>query len=1169
MDHLPWSKRCGTPRLQVPYLVSVEDDLQHLDESSLLQEIEQFEASEKQSLRDLATAAQTWLYFGLLKLLLGAAFHADDFVDNGFVCSTQIVSLLISHGPDMARPGGASSEASPLAYVDHYLTSVRDSFCYRVVPHTARLEKDTSRGQPTLWNSAEYRAIFSVPILIQQVEEHILGAGYLIPRAIRPDGLLLTRTAGLPQTLADSGRCPSLISKIGLLEKDFFTLISFPPHTERSLHVSCSAHHCAVSEIDEATYETRHTSACDRSTCTYQGFDREELYRVMDGDNIPLVSTRIDSTGALVMELQAGTFDSHYTAISHVWADGLGNMQANALPSCQILRLHQRMESMAKSHALPSALSSALSRFVSLQQLYKLSEPYLYKLKSESTRQLFYIDTLCVPRCTRPPHPTDNIITSIVDAENQIGETPYEKARRYRSEAIDSMSRIYAGAQNVLVLDSGLESENLEQLTDFETEIAVVCSAWMGRSWTLQEGALAPAVMFQFADGTERFSEIHKRVSCLSTSLSSFSLIETALAGLLPGSSHPERSQGISDYVFETLFDLPESESPHSRSLTLETYDLTLFSRVWNALAERQTSNPNDVAAILAALLNLSAGEVLCLTPEQGVRAILKRHRILPASILLVPNMKLNETCGWAPELPSLRSFSQMTHERSPVIKVTDSALRFDDTSTDGVTDGVTDGFWWYTTDWTDSQEPIFKRISPERILKLEILEKRDYDAPTPSVGPKVLWLSWNRDMYGRYLGRCFSNGRFERDGLHVAIGEIITWDHHTNSEVGPEADHSEEENQLTPLHELLYPAFGRVQPVVIDMGECPYHWRFGCVLLIWIDVKSWPNLEWYRTSAFPFPRFGGSFRVFTALSMVGWALPIITANFAVPLAVYFRRDTGFRMSSLWLVTLLTDAISLCRAASVVLEVRFLDNREAVWIHQIWADSFWHRGARPATLSDRPPTFILNPLLVYAVSAGVCMLALSSLGTAKFDPPWDREEIETEWWILNTVLRLSEAMFDRKWSGLFYVLFTACAFELVSRVAFLLVYLYSWYRIRSQLRERKPGGPTLQHEVWRTFAVLFCVSLLSVIVSETVAVVSLLTNPEEELVADSRRNLWILVAILIFGEIFLIVLLMRMSLVSWKRVAGPQCYRHLQRLIERYRHWREEGPGPIQLTEDT
>lgn len=46
-----------------------------------------------------------------------------------------------------------------------------------------------------------------------------------------------------------------------------------------------------------------------------------------------------ESTAELKIELVESTDDTCYVALSHVWADGLGNPFGNALPKCQLLGL--------------------------------------------------------------------------------------------------------------------------------------------------------------------------------------------------------------------------------------------------------------------------------------------------------------------------------------------------------------------------------------------------------------------------------------------------------------------------------------------------------------------------------------------------------------------------------------------------------------------------------------------------------------------------------------------------------------------------------------------------------------------------------------------------------------------------------------------------------------
>ena len=56
-----------------------------------------------------------------------------------------------------------------------------------------------------------------------------------------------------------------------------------------------------------------------------------------------------------------------YVAISHVWAHVLGNPKANALPSCQILRLK------------------------------RLSADLVWSSTRRATQTAFWVDTLCIP----------------------------------------------------------------------------------------------------------------------------------------------------------------------------------------------------------------------------------------------------------------------------------------------------------------------------------------------------------------------------------------------------------------------------------------------------------------------------------------------------------------------------------------------------------------------------------------------------------------------------------------------------------------------------------------------------------------------------------------------------------------------------------------------------
>lgn len=66
--------------------------------------------------------------------------------------------------------------------------------------------------------------------------------------------------------------------------------------------------------------------------------------------------------------------------------------------------------------------------------------------------------------------------------------------------AIILMRKTYADADRVLVVDRYLTAVEIKLLLRTECLMRILCSSWTRRLWTLQEGALAKSLYFQFAD---------------------------------------------------------------------------------------------------------------------------------------------------------------------------------------------------------------------------------------------------------------------------------------------------------------------------------------------------------------------------------------------------------------------------------------------------------------------------------------------------------------------------------------------------------------------------------------------------------------------------------------------------------------------------------------------
>jgi hypothetical protein len=156
-----------------------------------------------------------------------------------------------------------------------------------------------------------------------------------------------------------------------------------------------------------------------------------------------------ESTAELKIELIESTGDICYVAISHVWADGLGNPFGNALPKCQLLGLQNLAQGVVQASGL-------------------------------DVPALLWLDTICVP-C---------------------------KPGAGKTIAMGMMRRTYEEADHVLVLESSLRCCDTESSDLIETAVRIFTSPWLRRLWCLQEGALAKKLWFQFQDRPVELTEV-------------------------------------------------------------------------------------------------------------------------------------------------------------------------------------------------------------------------------------------------------------------------------------------------------------------------------------------------------------------------------------------------------------------------------------------------------------------------------------------------------------------------------------------------------------------------------------------------------------------------------------------------------------------------------------
>ncbi|PKK48270.1 hypothetical protein CI102_6794 [Trichoderma harzianum] len=250
--------------------------------------------------------------------------------------------------------------------------------------------------------------------------------------------------------MLQQGWCPSEIEKLrsqfnGLNTMHHIAQLQRPNANQD--HSNCTRHLCTAFQMDIETYKPSHLS--DGCTCDLIGIDGRATSLILRStDTYPII--RFDQIGDGVddFELVIEPYEPGvpYVALSHVWANGLGNPKANSLPRCQIKHVAQLIASMQVEAETGDA--------------------------EYRTQYRMWIDTLCCP----------------VELGGKL-------------IALERIASVYRNAAHVLVLDASLTGFDPQDTHPAELMLRVYgASPWMRRLWTLQEGALTKSLYIQFAD---------------------------------------------------------------------------------------------------------------------------------------------------------------------------------------------------------------------------------------------------------------------------------------------------------------------------------------------------------------------------------------------------------------------------------------------------------------------------------------------------------------------------------------------------------------------------------------------------------------------------------------------------------------------------------------------
>ena len=300
---------------------------------------------------------------------------------------------------------------------------------------------------------------FSSPFTLQQWRQPNINSSW-------NQGLFVAggrQVGAYKRGMLDRGWCPSRIRECMLKFRftDLVHVANLSNHETLS-HEACTDVACCQACVDESTYHTRHVTGCGGYSSV--AADIEKMSVILEEGSYPVVDLFGPITAEAMLCLSSVEDPTRaarssqspipYVAISHVWSDGLGNPRENSLPFCQLSNLRRLVRNVPHSPELG---------------------PY----------SSFWLDTICCP---------------------------VEDGSDIQTMAIAKMKTTYENASAVLVLDHSLLTHSAHNLSDVEILWRIVCSKWTSRLWTLQEGALARKIFFQFVDGPYDFQSGLSRI---------------------------------------------------------------------------------------------------------------------------------------------------------------------------------------------------------------------------------------------------------------------------------------------------------------------------------------------------------------------------------------------------------------------------------------------------------------------------------------------------------------------------------------------------------------------------------------------------------------------------------------------------------------------------------
>jgi hypothetical protein len=202
--------------------------------------------------------------------------------------------------------------------------------------------------------------------------------------------------------MLEAGWCPNEVERFKMMLSPLTQLYALGLRRPNKFkHESCTPFECRANDFDTATYRTEHVQAdCQ---CQFLSVDVDAIRKILEKEvpGIPLIEIKQRSGSVPELKVVEYQWNKRYVAISHVWSDGMGNCDQNALPQCHLTKIWDLGGHLLRDSSY-MALSSddRVNPFVLGAAHLWHAAPNILGIDKGATT--VWIDTLCVPLKDKP-----------------------------------------------------------------------------------------------------------------------------------------------------------------------------------------------------------------------------------------------------------------------------------------------------------------------------------------------------------------------------------------------------------------------------------------------------------------------------------------------------------------------------------------------------------------------------------------------------------------------------------------------------------------------------------------------------------------------------------------------------------------------------------------------